>query len=101
MNTTSEEQNVEHESFESSKEHYFLKEDLKGQKSSDDEEDDKDDNEHQQDGNQGNIFATLAALQSGQMTLSQVKIKGILVDYQEYEYEHILQSMLCFLFTKI
>ena len=73
MNIAPEEKNVELENFESSKEHYFIKEDSKDQKTSDDEEEDKDDSEKQQNGSQGNIFATLAALQTGQMNLSQVK----------------------------
>ena len=73
MNNAPKENNVDLESFESSKEQFFIKEDSKDQKTSEDEEEDKDDSEQQQDGNQGNIFATLAALQTGQMTLSQVK----------------------------
>jgi len=72
MSVTSEDPNNETESFESHKGHYFLKEDKKDPKSSDDEEEDKNVNGQQHDGNKGNIFATLAALQSGQMTLSQM-----------------------------
>ena len=68
MSLASEEQNPE-----SSNDHFFLKEDSKEQRSSDEEDEEKDENENKPDVNHGNIFAALAALQSGQMTLSQVR----------------------------
>ena len=70
MSIAPKENNIEN--FESSKEKFFIKEDHKDEKHSDDEEDDKEDIEPPQDAHPGNIFATLAALQTGQMSLNQV-----------------------------
>ena len=72
MSLTSEEPNADHES---SNEHFFIKEDAKDQRSDDEEEEDaesKDENENKPDLAHANIFAALAALQTGQLSLSQV-----------------------------
>ena len=70
MSLTSEEPNTA--DHESSSEHFFLKEDNKDQRSSEDEDEGKDENENKSDVAHTNIFAALAALQTGQLTLSQV-----------------------------
>ena len=67
--TSDEPSTAEHES---ANEHFFLKEDNKDQRSSEDEDEGKDENENRPDVGQTNIFAALAALQTGQLTLSQV-----------------------------
>ena len=72
MSLTSEEPPPDHDS---SNEHFFIKEDAKDQRSDDEEEEDaesKDENENKPDLAHANIFAALAALQTGQLTLSQV-----------------------------
>ena len=69
MSLTSEEPNADHES---SNEHFFIKEDTKDQRSDDEEDESKDENENKPDISHANIFAALAALQTGQLTLSQV-----------------------------
>ena len=69
MSLTSEEPNADHES---SNEHFFIKEDTKDQRSDDEEDESKDETENKQDISNANIFAPLAALQTGQLTPSQV-----------------------------
>ena len=69
MSLTSEEPTADHES---PNEHFFLKEDNKDGRSSEEEDEGKDENENKPDVAHTNIFATLAALQTGQLTLSQV-----------------------------
>ena len=69
MSLTSTEPNADHES---SNEHFFIKEDTKDQRSDDEEDESKDENENKPDISHANIFAALAALQTGQLTLSQV-----------------------------
>lgn len=71
MSLTSEEPNPDQES---SNEHFFIKEDTKLDHRSDEEEENKDENENKPEIAQANIFAALAALQTGQLTLSQVKL---------------------------
>ena len=71
MSLTSEEPNPDQES---SNEHFFIKEDNKLDHRSDEEEENKDENENKPEIAQANIFAALAALQTGQLTLSQVKL---------------------------
>ena len=70
MSLTSEEPPPDHDS---SNEHFFIKEDAKDQRSDEEDEDTKDENENKPDLAHANIFAALAALQTGQLTLSQVK----------------------------
>ena len=70
MSLTSEEPTADHES---PSEHFFLKEDNKDGRSSEEEDEGKDENENKPDVAHTNIFATLAALQTGQLTLSQVR----------------------------
>ena len=70
MSLTSEEPPQDHDS---SNEHFFIKEDAKDQRSDEEDEDTKDENENKPDLAHANIFAALAALQTGQLTLSQVK----------------------------
>ena len=73
MSLTSEEPNADHES--SNEHHFFIKEDVKDQRSDEEEEEDtesKDENENKPDLAHANVFAALAALQTGQLTLSQV-----------------------------
>ena len=69
MSLTSEEPNADHES---SNEHFFIKEDTKDQRSDDEEDESKDENENKPDISHANIFPALSALQTGQLTLSQV-----------------------------
>ena len=71
MSLTSEEPPQDHDS---SNEHFFIKEDAKDQRSDEEDEDTKDENENKPDLAHANIFAALAALQTGQLTLSQVKL---------------------------
>ena len=71
MSLTSEEPPPDHDS---SNEHFFIKEDAKDQRSDEEDEDTKDENENKPDLAHANIFAALAALQTGQLTLSQVKL---------------------------
>ena len=70
MSLTSEEPTADQES---PNEHFFLKEDNKDGRSSEEEDEGKDENENKPDVAHTNIFATLAALQTGQLTLSQVR----------------------------
>lgn len=76
MSLTSEEPNADHES--SNEHHFFIKEDAKDQRSDEEEEEEeedaesKDENENKPDLAHANVFAALAALQTGQLTLSQV-----------------------------
>ena len=70
MSLTSEEPPPDHDS---SNEHFFIKEDAKDQRSDEEDDDTKDENENKPDLAHANIFAALAALQTGQLTLSQVK----------------------------
>ena len=74
MSLTSEEPNADHES--SNEHHFFIKEDAKEQRSDEEEEEEdaesKDENENKPDLAHANVFAALAALQTGQLTLSQV-----------------------------
>lgn len=73
MSLTSEEPNADHES--SNEHHFFIKEDAKDQRSDEEEEEDaesKDENENKPELAHANVFAALAALQTGQLTLSQV-----------------------------
>ena len=70
MSLTSEEPPPDHDS---SNEHFFIKEDAKDQRSDEEDEDTKDENENKPDLAHANIFAALAALQTGQLTLSQVR----------------------------
>ena len=70
MSLTSEDPNPDHDT---SGEHFFVKEDAKENRSEDEEEDEaKDDTDNKPDVTHANIFAALAALQTGQLTLSQV-----------------------------
>ena len=75
MSLTSEEPNADHES--SNEHHFFIKEDAKEQRSDEEEEEEdaesKDENENKPDLAHANVFAALAALQTGQLTLSQVR----------------------------
>ena len=76
MNLSPEEKKAKIEEYTTSKETFFVKEDSKDVKSSDDEDEEKDKNAEPEDSSQrtgGNIFAALAALQTGQMSLSQVR----------------------------
>ena len=73
MSLTSEEPNADHES---SNEHFFQKEESREHRSDDEEEEEsKEDAEAKPDIAHANIFAALAALQTGQLTLSQVRLK--------------------------
>ena len=83
MSLTSEEPNADHES---SNEHFFIKEDAKDQRSDDEEEEDaesKDENENKPDLAHANIFAALAALQTGQLTLSQVSELSLFAHFSQ------------------
>ena len=79
MSLTSEEPNADHES--SNEHHFFIKEDAKDQRSDEEEEEDvesKDENENKPDLAHANVFAALAALQTGQLTLSQVSYMRVI-----------------------
>ena len=78
MSLTSEDPNPDQES---SNEHFFMKEDTKEHRSDDEEDHNKDENENKPEIAPANLFAALAALQTGQMTLSQVCLTRVELDY--------------------
>ena len=89
MSLTSEEPTADHES---PNEHFFLKEDNKDGRSSEEEDEGKDENENKPDVAQTNIFATLAALQTGQLTLSQVR-KSKICEGEMFDSQQSLQML--------
>ena len=92
MSLTSEEPPPDHDS---SNEHFFIKEDAKDQRSDEEDEDTKDENENKPDLAHANIFAALAALQTGQLTLSQVKWSFIPLKLDVFSHQFIHSFIRC------